>query len=236
MRNLLYIPMIHVDSDLGSVAASVNRKSVEICGKERWLRHKRIVEAFWERIRDYFNGLNPQGLKIYQDGLMADGDLGRKIIEEGAKRGSPNHQIVLNLIERGASIRITEDVDLLKKEFNRILQLAEAGPELGEDIAREHREEGDRLMAERDRFIATTINQTLKEEERGALFIGAFHNVIAELEDDIKVSELKRLDTVKAYFETVLAGGDDDAFEQLALYMVSDSPKSEVQGPTSNDQ
>jgi len=246
MRKLLYIPMIHVDSDLGSVAASVNRKSVEICGKERWLTHKRIVEAFWERIRDYFKGLNPQGLKIYQDGLMADGDLGRKIIEEGVKRGSPNHQIVLNLIERGASIRITEDVDLLKKEFNRILQLAEAGPELGEDVAREHREEGDRLMAERDRFIATTINQTLKDEERGALFIGAFHNVLPYLHDTIQVTELKNHERVKAYFKSVISGGDEESFDSLARYMISPcsvkvqgpkskdrSPKSNVQGPKS---
>jgi hypothetical protein len=232
MRNLLYIPMIHVDSDLGSVAASVNRKSVEICGKERWLRHKRIVATFWERIRDYFNGLDAQGLMIYQDGLMADGDLGRKIIEAGAKRGSPNHQIVLNLIERGARIRKTEDVDLLKKEFNRILQIAEAGPESGVDVSMEHRAEGDRLMAERDQFIATTINQTLKEEERGALFIGAFHNVLPHLHDTIQVTELKNHERVKAYFKCVISGGDEESFNFLARYMISECSVN-VEGPTS---
>jgi hypothetical protein len=180
--------------------------------------------------------MDGKGLAIYQDGLMADGELGRRIIEEGAKRGSPNHQIVLDLMTRGAMLRKTEDVELLKREFNRILQLAETGPELEEDSAMQHRTEGKRLMAERDRFIARTINHTLQEGEGGALFLGALHNVLPDLDDDIKVSELKRLDTVKAYFETVMAGDDEEVFEQLASYMVSDSPKSKVQRPVGSRQ
>jgi len=236
MRNLLYIPMIHADPDLGSAAASVNRRSIEICGRERWLRHKEIVAEYWEKIRAHFSKMDGKGLAIYQDGLMADGDLGRRIIEEGARRGSPNHQIVLDLITRGAILRKTEDVELLKMEFNRILQLAETGPELEKDSAMQHRTEGKRLMAERDRFIARTINHTLQEGEGGALFLGAFHNVLPDLADDIKVSELKRLDTVKAYFETVMAGDDEEVFEQLASFMVSDSPKSKVQGRKASRQ
>jgi hypothetical protein len=221
MRKLLYIPMIHTDPDLGSAAVSLNRRSVDICGRARWLRHKEIVAGYWDMIRAHFSEMDGHGLVIYQDGLMADGDLGRRIIEEGAGRGSPNHQIVLDLIQRGAIIRKTEDVELLKREFDRILQLAGGDPGAEESIGLQHRTEGIRLLAERDRFIAKTINQTLKEEETGVLFIGAFHNVIAELEDDIDISEVKNHKAVKAYFETVLAGADDDAFEQLASYMVA---------------
>jgi hypothetical protein len=236
MRNLLYIPMIHVDSDLGSIAASVNRISLEICGKERWLRHKEVVTAFWDRLRDYFNRMDPHGLEIYQDGLMAGGELGLRIIEEGARKGSPNHQIVLDLITRGARIRKTEDAELLKREFHRILELAGTGPELEESIAIQHRTEGERLMAERDRFIAKTINQTLKEGERGALFIGAFHNVLPDLEDDIEIRELKCSNKVKEYFEAVISSADDETFDRLARYMVSDlETGSEVQGPKSNE-
>jgi hypothetical protein len=231
MRKLLYIPMIHVDSDLGSIAASVNKRSVEICGSERWLRHKEVVTVFWDRIRDYFNGMDPHGLEIYQDGLMAGGELGLRIIEEGARRGSPNHQIVLDLIKRGASIRKTEDVELLKKEFDRILRLAGSDPELEESIAILHRAEGERLMAERDRFIGKTINQTLKQGERGALFMGAFHNVLSEFHDDIEVTELKDHEKVTAYFQTVISRGDEEMFDSLARYMVSDlETGSQVQG------
>jgi hypothetical protein len=226
MRSLLYIPMIHADADLGSIAASVNRISLEICGKERWFRHKEVVTAFWDRIRDYFKGMDAHGLLIYQDGLMADGELGLRIIEEGARRGSPNHQIVLDLITQGARIRKTEDVELLKKEFHRILEVAGADPGLEEEVAMQLRDEGERLMAERDRFIAKSINQTLKEGERGALFIGAFHNVLPEFHDDIEVTEVKDHEKVTAYFQAVISGGDEEIFDSLARYMISDCQSS----------
>lgn len=224
MRKLLYIPIIHVDADLGSIALSVNRKSLEICGKERWVRHKEIVGIYWERIRNYFKGVDSQGLEIYQDGLLAEGKLGRRIIEEGARRGSSNHQIVLDLITRGAKIRKTEDVDLLKKEFHRLLKLAEADPELEEGKGILQRAEGERLMVERDRFVADTINQTLTEGGRGALFMGAFHNVLADLADDIEIRELKRSNKVREYFESVIFGSDEGTFDRLASFMVSDLP------------
>ena len=228
MRKLLYIPIIHVDSDLGSAAASVNKRSVEICGKERWERHKEVVTLFWDKISDYFRKIDPEGLEIYQDGLMADGQLGRRIIEEGAKRGSRNYQIILDLIERGGEIRKTEDIELLKKELHRILQLAQADPEMEADAALQNRLDGERLMEERDRFIAKTINETLNNQ--GPLFMGAFHNVLSHLADDIEVVEVKSSRKVKEYFATVISGGEGEKFDQLAGYMVSD-----VQSPTSND-
>jgi hypothetical protein len=226
MRNLLYIPMIHADPDLGSAAASVNRRSIEICGKERWFRHKEIVAEYWEKIRAHFKKMDARGLVIYQDGMMVNGELGRRIIEEGAKKGSPNHQIVLDLIIRGGVLRKTEDAELLKREFHRILQLAETRTEVNGDIGAQYRDEGKRLLAERDRFIGKTINESLRKGEKGALFIGAFHNVIAELADDIDIIEIKSYRAVKAYFETALAGDDGEAFEKLASYMVSDIPRS----------
>jgi len=73
--------------------------------KERWERHKEVVTLFWDKINDYFRKIDPEGLEIYQDGLMADGQLGRRIIEEGAKRESRNYQIILDLIERGGEIK-----------------------------------------------------------------------------------------------------------------------------------
>jgi hypothetical protein len=222
MRTLVYVPIIHADPDLGSVGVSLNRKGVEVCGKARWRRHKEIVAAYWRRIRDHFSRMDARGLAIYQDGLMADGALGRRIIEEGAGRGSPNHQIVLDLIRRGAAIRKTEDVELLKKEFDRILQLAEADPAGAEGIGLETRTEGGRLLTQRDRFIAETINQTLEEGETAILFIGAFHTIMEALADDIEIIELKNPRAVRAYFETLLTGRDEGAFEQLAAYLVSD--------------
>lgn len=222
MRKLLYVPVIHVDPDLGSIASAIDKRSAEICGRERWDRHKQIVTTFWDQIGKYFKRLDPTNLKIYQDGLLADGELGQKIIEEGAKKGSRNYQIVLDLTKKGGEIRKTEDVALLKEEYNRILKLAQT-KSLWERMTayigyRFHR---DSLMDKRDRFIANTINETLKEGEMGILFIGAYHDVLSHLAEDVAVEEVKKSEKVREYFRELISGGDEGSFNQLAKYLVS---------------
>jgi len=221
MRKLLYVPIIHVESDLGSIAPAIDKRSTQICGKVRWEKHKRIVTTFWDNIEEYFKKLNAGKLKVYQDGLMADGELGQKIIEEGAEKGSRNYRIVLELIRRGGEIRKTEDIALLKEEYNRILKLAQSKSLWDRTTAyigyRFHR---DKLMDKRDRFIADTINQTLKEGETGVLFIGAYHDVLSLIADDIAIEEVKKTEKVREYFKILISGGDEERFDQLAEYLV----------------
>ena len=222
MRKLLYVPIIHMDSDLGSIAPTIDKRSAEICGKERWEKHKQVVRTFWDEIEEYFKQLDPTNLKIYQDGLMADGELGQKIIKEGAKRGSKNYQVVLDLIKRGGEIRKTEDVELLKEEYGRILKLAQTKSPWEKTTAHiGYRSQGDKLMDKRDRFIAKTINETLKGDDTGVLFIGAFHDVITHLADDIAVEEVKKHEKVRDYFKMLTSGGDEEKFNELGEYLMN---------------
>jgi hypothetical protein len=220
-RTLLYIPVIHGDKDLGRIGAVVEKRSAEICGKEHWEIHKRVVTRFWEAIEDYFKRLNAVGLKIYQDGLIAEGELGRKIIEQGAAEGSRNYQIVLDLIKRGGKIQETEDVALLRAEYERIMKLTKmrspwerAKAQIADGFG------GDPLLKKRDRFIASTINKTLMTGETGVLFGGAFHDVLSHLPDDIAREELKIREKVKDYFKLLVSGGDKEKFDRLARYLV----------------
>ena len=238
MRKLLYVPVIHVDPDLGSIASAIDKRSAEICGSQRWEKHKQTVTIFWDEIEEYFKKLDARNLKIYQDGLMADGNLGQKIIEEGAKKGSRNYQIVLYLIKRGGEIRKTEDIALLKEEYGRILKLAQSKSLWERTTAyigyRLHR---DRLMDKRDQFIARTMNETLKDGETGVLFMGAFHDVLPHLAEDVEVKEVKKSEKVRDYFKILISGGDERKFEQLAEYLtskVTSDVTSNVQGPMSN--
>jgi hypothetical protein len=48
----------------------------------------------------------------------------------------------------------------------------------------------DRLMEDRNAFIAKTISSTLKDGETGLLFIGASYNVIPMIAKDIDVKSL----------------------------------------------
>lgn len=209
-------------SDLGSIAPSVDKRSATICGKMRWEKHKLIVATFWDQIEEYFNQLDSGNLKIYQDGLITDGALGKKIIGEGARKGSRNYQIVFDLIKRGAEIRKTEDVALLKEEYNRMLKLAQTKSPLEKTTANiGYGLHKDRLMEKRDQFIAGTINETLKEEEKGVLFIGAFHDVFPYLAKDVSVEEVKYREKVRDYFKMLISGGDEEKFDELAEYLVS---------------
>ncbi len=222
MKQLLYVPVIHEEADLGSVAASARKKSQEFFGKARWARHKEIVTLFWDRLSGYFSELDPTGLRIYQDGLAAGGELGRRIIEEGAARGSRNYQIVLDLIRRGGEIQKTEDIEILKKELERILQcIQNDSSDKKDSISAENPLKGDRLMEERDRFVAKTIGDTLKEGEQGILFMGAFHRVIGYLPEVIEVREVKNVQKVRDYFTLLISDNDKEEFERLSGYMVS---------------
>ena len=222
MRKLLYVPIIHMEPDLGSEATAIASKSSSLFGEKRWAKHKESVAKFWERIADYFTTIDASTLKIYQDGLPADGALGRKIVEEAAKRGSKNHQIILSLMARGAEISKTEDPSLLQEEYEYITRLTRSRsiPEKTIASAR-YKLRKNQLTKERDKFVAKTIDETLKEGETGVLFMGSYHNIFPYLPKDIVVKQLKNREKINAYFRELVSGGDGERFEQLAKYLAS---------------
>ena len=211
-----------MEPDLGSEAAAIDSKSASLFGEERWAKHKDSVVKFWESIADYFATVDTSTLKIYQDGLPADGALGRKIVEEAAKRGSKNHQIILSLMARGAEISKTEDPSLLQEEYEYITRLTRSRsiPEKTITSAR-YKLRKNQLTKERDKFVAKTIDETLKEGETGVLFMGSYHNIFPYLPKDIVVKQLKNREKINAYFRELVSGGDGERFEQLAKYLAS---------------
>lgn len=222
MKKLLYVPIIHMEADLGSVAPAIDKRSSQICGKEHWNKHKKAVSGFWDSIANYFDLLDASNLKIYQDGLMIDGKIGKKIIEEGARKGSKNHQIVLKLIEKGAEIRKTEDIHFLKKEYDSLIKLSQTKSPIEKTLAyMGYKMRKNPLMKKRDKFIAQRINETLKDGEVGVLFIGVHHNVLSQISKDIIVQEVKEKSKVKAYFDELIWGKNEKKFKELAEYLVS---------------
>lgn len=151
-----------------------------------------------------------------------DGELGRKVIEEAAKRGSKNHQILTSLIARGAEIRKTEDPSLLKEEYEYITRITHSQSVAEKtDASVEYKLRKDQLTEERDKFIAKTIYETLEEGEMGALFIGSYHDIFPYLPKDITVKQVKDRDKINAYFRELVSGGKTEEFKQLAEYLVS---------------
>ena len=222
MRRLIYVPIIHTDADMGSLASALEQGTAALCGEERWERHKVTASYFWQRVSDYLGTLDAKNLKVYQDGFVSDGDLGKKIIGEGVKRGSKNYEIILNLLNRGAEIVSTEDMALLQEEYRLINQIIKAETLSQRRLAyKEYESRKNQLTMERDSFIAGTINKTLEDSEVGLLFMGAYHDVVPHLAKDIVVEPLKEREKVKAYFDELMYGSNERNFEHLTSCLTS---------------
>lgn len=193
MRKLLVIRIVHTPSDMGSMKDGLEKDGVAKIGRQRWEDNQRRIEKFWEEVDREIDrlGLNLDKIRVYQDGLPCSGELGERIVRETAEKGSKNYQILRKLLDRGAKIQATESPELLREEYCHIKAILEAKTD------RERTEAGarydqvkDRLIEDRDAFIAKTISTTLKDGETGLLFIGASHNVVSKIAKDIEVKSL----------------------------------------------
>jgi len=249
MRTLYYIPIIHTSADMGSLAKAVTERGIHQVGERNWERHVATVHRFWDRIAEYCASLPAEGMKIYQDGLVAEGEIGVKIISAGAESGSRNYEIVQELMRRGAQIVKTEDFKLVLEERDRILELVNAKnfrAKISAFIKYRFVKHG--LLKRRDTFIAQRIAETLGQDgpaprspdrdsprrsvpaEQGALrdaggilFIGAVHNVKSRLPKDIKVIEIKEAKKVRQYQELLpFSRQRGRRFAELGKYLAAE--------------
>jgi pheromone shutdown protein TraB len=224
MRTLIYVPVIHTSADLGSIAKEVAKRGITDLGQELWEKHRRTVEGFWSVVSDYFDSMDVKGVKIYQDGMVADDEVGKKIAEDTAKAGSKNYQLILRLLERGAILMKTEDFKLVKKEYDRLRAITEAKSITHKIIAFiKYKLVKVILLNRRDNFIANRIEQTLKADEKAILFIGAFHNIKKRLPKDIQIKEVKDAAKVKRYQKLLpFYNKNGKQFDELGKYLVSE--------------
>jgi len=187
MRRLISIPIVHTPADLGSQHEAARQAYITRYGPQQWQQHLEVLAQLWRRIRQRVLALPVDfaRLRLYQDGLPICGHE-LAIVETIAAAGSANHQLLLELVERGAWLMGTEDPTLLVQERNRLRQpdstVAPAGT-AAEPLY-------DALMAQRDAAIANRIAATLSPGELGLLFIGALHRVAPRLPGDIAVYSL----------------------------------------------
>ena len=223
MRTLIYVPIIHTSADLGSLAEEVNRKGVANFGENMWRDHLRAIDGFWDALFLYFDSINVSGARIFQDGMIVDGDAGLHIIQEGEKAGSKNHQLVAKLLQRGAILIKTEDFNLVKKERDRLVNMirakATSAKILGLIIYKLTKKT---LLKQRDEYIAQRIDQTLEDGETGILFIGAYHHVQPRLPLDIKIKEIKETRKIREYQALLpFYHKNKKRFEYLNRYLIS---------------
>lgn len=223
MKTLFYVPIIHSSTDLGSLAKDVSKRGIMELGEDVWKEHVMTIEGFWDAISDYFNSTNVSGMKIYQDGMVAEGEIGLKIIEEGIKLGSKNYMLLSKLLQRGAVLRKTEDFKLVKEERDRLITMTQAKSITQKLLAFiKYKLTKNMLLHKRDEFIANRIKETLNHVDEGILFIGAYHNIKDRLPHDIQVIEIKSTEKVKKYQHLLpFYRRHRKRFEELGKYLVS---------------
>lgn len=224
MRNLIFVPIIHTSADLGSLANDVTKRGITDLGKDLWETHRKTVDGFWDAISDYFNSIDVSGMKIYQDGMVANGEVGQKIVEAGVKAGSKNYELVLRFIQQGAILVKTEDFKLVKEERDRLLTITQTKFIIKKLLAFiKYKIIKNRLLNKRDKFIAKRIDETLNQGEMGIIFIGAYHNIKKRLPGDIQIIEIKDKQKVREYQKMLpFYDKNKERFEELGSYLVSE--------------
>ena len=226
MRTLIYVPIIHTGADLGSIAKDVTKRGIAALGEEIWAKHRSTVDGFWDAISHYFDSIDAGNAKIYQDGMVAEGEIGNKIVTEMSKAGSKNYQLISRLLERGAVLVKTEDFELVKEEYNKLLAITRAESIVRKIVALiKYKLAKSRLLRERDIFIAERINQTLGAGETGIIFIGAVHKIKEKLPKGIRVTELKDTEKVRKYQRLLpFYNKHREQFDELGEYLVQAIP------------
>lgn len=223
MKRLIYVPIIHMSADLGSIAKQVDKMGVAGFGEEFWKRHRETISGFWDSMVKFFANLEAKNLRIYQDGLVADGEIGQKIVEEAVKSGSRNYEIIDDLLKRGAILVQTESFALIKKERDSIIKIAKAETIIEKLIAYlKYRLIKNRLLSKRDNYIAKRIDETLNHGDIGILFLGAYHNIIPKFSKNIQITEVKEVKKIKDYQRLLLSfRKNKEKFEELEKYLIS---------------
>lgn len=223
MRTLIYVPVIHTSADLGSLAGDVTQRGISDLGEDLWKEHKRIVEDFWKVVSNYFDSIDAFGMKIYQDGMIAEGEIGEKIVEESRKKGSKNYELVSRLFKKGAILVRTENFHLVKEECDMLRDITQSRSIFQKLLGFiKYKLVKIRLLNQRDRFIAQRIDETLGPKETGILFIGALHGVKNLLAQDIQIKEVKEAEKVREYQQLLpFYHKHKQRFEELGRYLIS---------------
>lgn len=189
MRTLLYIPIVHSQSDMGSFSESIRKITLQKLGARVWRQKVKAIDRFWSTVEDTLHRLAIiyEQTRLYQDGIPVCGKE-LDIVKDLAEQGSLNHQLLVRLVEKGATIMGTESPELLVEEYRLTHLMLESG-DLKEANRIEAMQKGarDLLLAKRDAFIAGRIGQTLLAGETGILFMGMLHNLAGGLPADIHV-------------------------------------------------
>ena len=205
---------------MGSLAADLVENATRLMG-DYWKEHKKTIRRYWQEVERFLEGKTFTNVLIFQDSLPEGGETAQAIIDKLAQTGSPNYQLLKRLIQKGACIQKTENPDLLRQEYQMTKDLLARKNLVSAIFAfLKYKFMKNRLLTARDNYIAKQINQNLKEGETSVCFLGAYHDILSKLANDIKIVLVKNPDKIKKYYKRLTNGEVVGAINNLARYLV----------------
>lgn len=180
MARLIYVPVLHSTAEMGSAAPAYRAAFVAQNGEAKWAQRTASFDAIWLAIANAIKALwlDLPRVKLFQDSLPVCGKEAA-LVRDLAALGSQNHQLLVKLMNGGATLVGTESPELLVDEY-RMLQEPQTRTT----------QTGAALLEARDRFIAGRIEAALQDQDDGLLFMGALHDVAKFLPPRIRVEYL----------------------------------------------
>jgi len=186
--NLLYVPVLHTHRESEDIVFSLKATGgdthADIPGDE----YDKSVKDMWEGIYSKLQetGINFSSVRIYQDSLPVCG-MEKDVVSKLAEKGSRNHQLILDLLNKGARVEGTEDQQLLIKEYDCLTRFITSVHDHAAALEQYRAESAD-LMKQRDEFIAGRIKSTLQDGEAPLVFMGVRHGLEEMLKDDFTIT------------------------------------------------
>ena len=163
-RKLYFIPLIH-------------------CGKESPEEYLEKFNRYWNQVENQMNALElklGKVAKVYHELVPASGEDGAKVVKE---LNDKSYQVVKNRLEKGAQLEATEESGLLTElmDWSRCLAAGLQNQKVFTQIYEYYTE----VSEKRNEYISRQIDETLKEDEIGVLFMREGHKV--QFPQDIQV-------------------------------------------------
>ena len=92
-RRFIYVPIIHTEVDMGSLAESFKKEYIQKYGAQKWNQHLKKINDLWTDIEEHLQQKNLwyHKVKVYQDGLPVCGNevqIVRDIANKGGEKSS----------------------------------------------------------------------------------------------------------------------------------------------------
>ena len=189
IRRLIYVPILHAQESSAKKGSPLPTAKIGE-PKNRSESEVSAVDAMWEGIAAKIEALNLpwKKVRIFQDGTPVCGNE-LELAMRLARSGSSSHSFILDLVEQGAKLEGTENLDLLIREYDLLSQLLTKTNVADQKAANlEYQTKSRHLLALRDEFIFNRITGTLEKGEVALVFMGVMHRLDKLLEKNFLVS------------------------------------------------